>query len=255
MRVARATDQPDVTKWTFCAVEAARGDTLLSFSFCIFSCLFSALTFITQSIQPWPVNVVGNRLETWGIEVSQFPQGHSESPWWKTGDTWHPELCFHDRLSPHSCKNLDTIRLFERPSGRPHLLLCLPVVLWWLMDHRHLDPSITFIWSLSSSVVTENCCYPKALQRPALQELNTWTQSGFSSMDVISKLTGSTDSAETLISTHEMERQLRLDRTLYFWKLPSPTPHISVFAQLPSRSVKGFHCFYNFMHYCSCAYF
>lgn len=119
------------------------------------------------------------------------------------------------------------------------------------MDHRHLDPSITFIWSLSSSLVTENCCYPKALQWPPLQELNTWTQPSFSSMDVTSKPTRSTDSAETLISTHEMERQLRLNQTLYFCELPSPTPHISVFAQLPSCSVKGFHYFYNFMHYCS----
>lgn len=44
-------------------------------------------------------------------------------------------------------------------------------------------------------------------------------------MDVISKPTRSTDPAETLISSHEIERQLSLNQTLYFCKLPPPTPH------------------------------
>lgn len=155
------------------------------------------------------------------------------------------------RLSPKSYKNLETFRLFERPCGKLHSLSCLPVVLWQLMGYRPLDPPIAYIWSLPSSVVTKNCCYPITLQWPTLQELNTWTQPSFSSMDVISKPTRS-DSVETLISTHGIERQFSLNQTLHFCKLPPPIPHILVLTQIFSCFVKGFHCFYNFMHYCSC---
>lgn len=126
---------------------------------------------------------------------------------------------------------------------------CIHYNICWLSYDRPLDPSIACTSSLPSSVVTENCCYPIALQWPTLQELNTWTQPSFSSMDVVSKPTTSTGSAKSLISTREIESQLSLNQTLYFCKLPPTTPPVLVLTQLPSHSVKGYHRFHDFMHY------
>lgn len=115
MRVARATDQPNVTKWTFCVVQTARGDRLLSFW--IFSCLLFALKFIMQLINPvLASNVVGNCLENWKYwDRPGSPWSFCKATVKTLSDTWHPELYCHDKLAPNNHKNFEMLRLFERP--------------------------------------------------------------------------------------------------------------------------------------------
>lgn len=138
-----------------------------------------------QLIQPWPVNVVENHLENWEIGVSQLPKVipkvHSE----KLVEPDTQSCAFRTDFL------LIAIKILKHSEFLKDLVEnCIHYhVLWQLMGYRPLDPSVDYIWSLPSSIVIENRCYPAALQWPSLQERSPVSHPWMSSQSLLSQQT------------------------------------------------------------------